>query len=135
MPVTAADLTADVGELQPSWFADLPAALEVWIPLGEAQVPAGATTEQADRVTRAYVYSRGFRDVLLRAAGDPNSLSIDKGDISVSFTKDQRDRFAVELAKWEAELSTAIAVVGAVAVAVVDNPPPVSYSQEIRRSF
>lgn len=135
MAVTAADLTSPTGELQTAWFADLPAALAVWIPLGEASVPAGATTGQVDRVTRAYAYSRGFRDVLLRAAGDPNSVSIDKGDISVSFTKDQRDRFAVELAKWEAELSTAIAVVGAVAVTVVDNPPRASYSQPIVRSF
>jgi hypothetical protein len=135
MPVVAADLTSPTGELQPTWFADLPAALAVWITLGEAQAPAGATTEQADRVTTAYAYVRGFEDVLLRAAGDPNSVSIDKGDISLSFSKDQRDRFAAKVAKWEAELAAAIGAIGEVAPVVIDNPPRASYSQRIVRSF
>lgn len=135
MAVLPADLTSPTGELQSAWFADLNAALAVWIPLGEAQAPTGATTEQADRVTTAYVYVRGFRDVLLRAAGDPNSVSIDKGDISLSFSKDQRDRFADELAKWEAELAAVIAEVGAVAPVVVDTPPRASFSQPIARAF
>lgn len=136
MAVVAADLTADKGELQPVWFGDLPAALAVWIPLGEAQVPVGATTAQADRVTTAYVYWRGFKDVYLRACGDPNSVSVDKGDVSLSFSKDQRDGLAKEAADWKAEFDAAVSDAAApTPPAVVDNPPAVSYSQPIVRAF
>ena len=134
MAVLAADLTSPKGELQSAWFGDLPAALAVWIPLGEAQAPAGATTEQADRVTTAYVYWRGFKDVLLRAAADPNSVSVDSGDISLSFTKDQRDRFAAEADSWRAELDAALADASPV-VTLIDNAPRASFSQPITRAF
>jgi hypothetical protein len=133
--VTAADLTAPNGELQSAWFGDLPAALAVWIPLGAAQAPAGATTAQADRVTTAYAYWRGFEDVLLRMSRDPNSVSIDKGDISASFSKDQRDRFALKADQWRAELDAAVAAVGEVVTVVIDNAPRASSSQQFVRSF
>lgn len=136
MAVLAADLTSPTGELQPAWFGDLPGALAVWIPLGEAQAPAGATTEQADRVTTAYAYWRGFKDVLLRAAGDPNSISLDSGDLSLAFSKDQRDRFAAEALRWETELDAAKADVSAPPPPVViDNAPRASFSQPIVRAF
>lgn len=134
MAVTAADLTSPTGELQAAWFSDLSAALAVWIPLGEAQVPAEATTEQADRVTTAYAYVRGFKDVFLRAAGDPNSVSFDKGDVSLSFTDGQRKIFQAQVALWEEELAAAIGEAGVV-VTFVDNAPRSSFSQPIVRGF
>lgn len=134
MAVIAADLTAPTGELQTAWFGDLPGDLAVWIPLGVAQVPSGATTEQADRVVTAYAYWRGFKDVLLRAAGDPNSLSIDKGDISISFTDGQRKIFAAQVTLWEDALNAAIGEVEE-PVAVIDNAPRVSYGQAVARAF
>lgn len=134
MAVLAADLTAPKGELQTAWFADLPGSLAVWIPLGVAQVPSGATTEQADRVTIAYAYWRGFEDVLLRASGDPNSLSIDKGDISLSFSKDQRDRFAEKRGEWKEAFVAALVIEEPVADAASE-VPRASASVRFTQSF
>jgi hypothetical protein len=130
MAVTAADLTAPTGELQTAWFVNLPGNLAIWLAQGALWVPEGADSEKADAVVTAYVYLRGFRDVLLRAARDPNSLSIDKGDISISFTDGQRKLFAEQVDKWEAELSAATAV-----TAVIDNAPRPSRSVAFNVAF
>lgn len=135
MAVVAADLTAPKGELQTTWFTNLPASLAVWIPLGVALAPSGATTAQADRVTTAYVYWRGFSDVLLRMSGDPNSVSIDKGDISASFSKDQRDQFAAKVAEWRAAYEAAVAAVGEVAAVFANEPPRASSSIHFAQGF
>jgi hypothetical protein len=131
--VTAADLTSPTGELQTAWFSDLPGNLAIRIDQGEGWVPEDATLLQADAVVTAYVYVRGFRDVLLRAARDPNSISIDKGDISISFTDGQRKLFAEQVSKWEVEFDAAVAATAV--VTVVDAPPRASFAQPIVRSF
>lgn len=133
MAVTAADLKTPTGYLDSAWFVDLDTALDVWLGLAEGWVPVAATPEQADAVVTAYVYWRGFKDVLLRSARDPNSLSIDKGDISISFTDGQRKYFASEAATWQAAFNDAVEVV--VPPVVIDNAPRASYSQTIVRAF
>lgn len=137
MAVTAADVTAPTGELRPEWFTspDLPTAAGVWIGLGESQVPDGATSEQSDAVVTAYVYVRGFSDLLLRMSADPNSVSIDKGDISASFAKDQRDQIAGKAAKWQATYDALLDEIAAGSVEVAYDPPRTSYSQVATVSF
>lgn len=133
MSVTAADLTAPTGRLQSNWFVNLPGNLAIWLAQGAAWVPEDATSEQADAVVTAYGYVRGFEDVLLRSARDPNSLSIDKGDISISFTDGQRKIIQSWLAKWQAAFDAALEAV--VPTPVIDAAPRASYSQTIVRAF
>jgi hypothetical protein len=134
--VTVADLTAPTGELQASWFStpSLATAAGIWIVLGADRVPEGATSDQSDAVVTAYVYWRGYGDVLMRMARDPNSVSIDKGDISASYAADQRKYFAAKVAEWKSAYDVAVNDVTAVA-AVIDNAPRSSSSQQILRSF
>ena len=137
MAVTAADVTAPTGELRPEWFTSpaLPTAAGVWIGLGENTVPDGATSEQTDAVVTAYVYVRGFSDLLLRMSADPNSVSIDKGDISASFAKDQRDQIAAKVSRWQATYAALLEEIAAGSVEVAYNPPRTSYSQSAVVSF
>lgn len=136
MPITSSDVTAPTGELQASWFStpDLPTAAGIWIALGASKVPDGATQEQADAVVLAYTYWRGFSDVLLRMASDPNSVSIDKGDISAAYAADQRKYFAQKVAEWKAAFTDAVEDATAVTVEA-DTPPRASFAQQIVRSF
>ena len=132
MSVTAADLTAPTGELQSTWFTDLSGNLAIWLSQGEAWIPEGATQAQADAVVTAYGYVRGFRDVLLRAAKDPNSISLDKGDISLSFTDGQRKVLEAQVTRWEAAYDAAI---DTGATATVENVPRASQSVTFQSVF
>lgn len=136
MAVAAVDLTAPTGELQTAWFTtpSLATSAGIWIALGEAKVPEGATSGQADTVVTAYAYWRAFGDVLMRMARDPNSVSIDKGDISASFAADQRKYFAAKVAEWKTAFDTAVGE-ATVATLVIDNAPRSSSSQQVVRSF
>lgn len=136
MAVTAADLTSPTGELRTDWFTDpdLPTAAGVWITLGEAQVPDGATGAQSDAVVTAYAYVRAYGDMLRRMAVDPNSISIEKGDIAVSFSGDQRALVNGWLTDWEDALATALADVDTEVIVTYD-PPRVSQSVRAAVSF
>lgn len=134
MPVVAADLTSPTGELQSAWFADLSAALAVWIPLGEAQAPVGATTEQADAITTAYTYARAYEAKLAEMAGTPNRQNTAGVEFNEEYTKEQRAWFADKAAYWRGQLSVALAAASPPAV-VIDSPPRSSFSQPIARSF
>jgi len=136
--VLPADLTlppGGTGELDPAWFATgtLAVYLPVWIAAGVALVPDGATTEQGDAVVRAYAYWTGYDTKLMQMSAAPNSVSIDKGDISVSYTDGQRKWFAEKAAYWFGQYTTATAAV--VPVPVIDNPPRASSSQPFVLSF
>lgn len=138
MSVSAEDLTyppAGTGELHPDWWPDgaLPGLLAVWIAAGAALVPGDATAERADRVTLSYAYWLAYGDKLITMAASPNSVSVDKGDISAAWAKDQRDIFAARLKYWLGEYETAVADV--VPMVVIDNPPRASQSVAFQSVF
>jgi len=135
--VTSADLTlppAGTGELDPAWWATgaLAVLLPVWIAAGVAVVPAGATTEQSDAVVRAYAYGTAYDAKAAQMSASPNSVGLDGGDISLSYSKDQRDYFIGKARAWWATYTFALDEAGAV---VVDVAPRQSYSQPISMSF
>jgi hypothetical protein len=135
--VTAADVTAPTGELNPDWFSspDLPTAAAVWIGLGEELVPGTATSEQADAVVTAYTYVRAYGDLWGRMLVDPNSVSIDKGDLSIAFAADQRAGIKALINKWQATYDALLEEIAAGSVEVAYNPPRASYSQAAIVSF
>lgn len=115
MAVTPVDFIlppTGTGELDPAWWAagalqaDL---LPVWIAAGEAAAPDGASTEQADAVTTAYAYGTAYDNKALAMSAAPNSVSVDKGEISAAWTDKQRERVAARAAYWWEKFATALA--------------------------
>lgn len=138
MPVTA-DLTyppTGTGELHPEWWPDgvLPGLLDVWIEAGVAQVPAGATVLQADRVTLTYAYWLAYADLVLTMATRPNSISVEKGDVAVGWTDGQRKIIQAKVTFWMDEYTMALSD-ATEAMPVIDNAPRASFSQPILRAF
>lgn len=139
MAVTAADLTyppTGTGELHPEWWPDgaLTGLLAVWIAAGAAQVPSGASGAQADRVTLSYAYWLAYADLVLTMATRPNTVSVDKGDVSVGWTDGQRKIIQAKVVFWLDEYSSALSDAVEV-VPVIDNAPRASFSQPIVRAF
>jgi len=138
MAVTSADLTyppGGTGEIRPDWFSgeDLADLLAVWIAAGEALVPSGGTPEQSDRLVTAYAYWKAYDAKAALMAGAVNSLSIDGGDLAISYAKDQRDFFIGKASFWRLAYEAALAEEES--GVVIDNPPRSSYSQPIAFSF
>lgn len=135
MSVLAADLTSPKGELQTTWFADLSGSLAIWIPLGEAQAPVGATTAQADRITTAYAYWRAYSAKAAEMAGTPNKQNTAGVEFNEEYTKEQRAWFDGKAAEWLAEFNAAVSDATPSTVTVIDNAPRASFAQPIARSF
>lgn len=100
MAITPADLTAPLGDIEPSFFPNddagaLTTRLQTYITDGTARANgAGVSAAQLDAAVKAWSYYRAYRAIWLRLSEAPGSVSLtDQG--SKARTDQQREAFKV----------------------------------------
>lgn len=137
MPLTAADLTYDVGELMPEWFPgeNLSDNLTTWLTQGYAVATGNAIVDTGDRdgIAEAYGYVRGYTAISLRIAGTADTVSLE--GLSRTLSTGRAAFFRDKAEEWQNKLDTRLNEALSALVALVPSPPLSSYSVTNRILF
>lgn len=138
MPITAPDLTAPEGYVEPSLFPDddaaaLTARLDAYIADGELQAAGVAAGAEHDAAVAEWAYHRAFHAVHVRLLGAASSTS--RGARTESYLWSQIERFGTLADEHKASFARVLAAATAASAAAIQPAVPISRSSVLEYTW